>query len=62
MVFSPKNKYEINLSVIEREYVISINNKLARKKYISGFSVLLTFIVATISRLPTMVKIRRKII
>ena len=35
----------------------SINDKLARKKYIGESRVLLTVIVMTMSKLPTMVKI-----
>ena len=31
MVFSPKNKWEINLGVTEEEYATSINDELARK-------------------------------
>lgn len=56
MVFSTKNKIEINLGVIEEEYATSINDKLARKNYISEFSVLLTVTVTTMSRLPNTVK------
>ena len=56
MVFSPKNNSEINMGVIEEEYATSINDKLARKNYISEFSVLLTVTVTTMSRLPNTVK------
>lgn len=55
MVFSTKNKIEINLGVIEEEYATSINDKLARKNYLNEFSVLLMATVTTMSRLPTMV-------
>ena len=56
MVFSPKYKSVINLGKIKEAYIRSINDKQARKKYISEFRVLLTVIVTTMSRLPTRVK------
>lgn len=59
MVFSTKNKIEINLGVIEEEYATSINDKLARKNYLNEFSVLLMATVTTMSRLPTMVGVQK---
>ena len=56
MVFFPRNKSEINLRVIAEEYIRSINDKQARKKYIAQFRVLLTVIVIIMSRFPTTVK------
>lgn len=56
MVFSTKNKIEINLGVIEEENVRSIHDKPARKKYIGEPIVLLIVIVTTKCRLPSMVK------
>ena len=56
MVFFPRNKFEINLGLIEEESVRSINDKQERKKHIGEFRVLLTVIVRTMSRLPTIVK------
>ena len=56
MVFSPRNKSEINLGETEEEKTRSTNDKQARKKYIGEFRVLLTVIVTTMSRFPTTVK------
>ena len=56
MVFFPRNKSEINLGLIEEELVRSINDKQEREKYIGEFRVLLTVIVRTMSRLPSIVK------
>ena len=56
MVRSPVNKLEISLREIDEEYMTSINDKLARKKYIGEFRVLLNVTVTTISMLPNMVK------
>ena len=54
-IFSPNIKSEINLGETEEEEIKSINDKLARKKYIGELRVLLTVIVKTMSTLPTMV-------